>query len=67
MIGAAGVEDVGVGGSSPLEAAGVAPVAPFLFAGFYNQYQCCSKWNESTQHYLSVFGGFLLGIWLVPL
>lgn len=32
-MGAAGVEDVGVGGSSPFEVAGVAPVAPFLFAG----------------------------------
>lgn len=35
MIGATGVDVVGVGGSSPLEATGVAPAfAPFLFAGF---------------------------------
>jgi hypothetical protein len=35
VIGATGVEVVGVGGSSPLDAAGVVPVLPpFLFAGF---------------------------------
>lgn len=40
VMGATGVEDVGVGGSSPLAVAGVAPaLAPFLFAGFCNQYQ----------------------------
>jgi len=38
-MGATGVDDVGVGGSSPADAAGVVPAfAPFLFAGFYNQY-----------------------------
>jgi len=35
VIGATGVEDVGVGGSSPFVVAGVEPAAPFLlFAGF---------------------------------
>ena len=44
VIGATGVDDVGVGGSSPFVVAGVEPVlAPFLFAGFYNQYQRCSE------------------------
>ena len=48
------MEEVGVGGSSPFVAAGVAPeFAPFLFAGFYNQHQCCSqvKWKQKTLPY----------------
>jgi hypothetical protein len=61
VIGATGVEVVGVGGSSPVVAAGVVPaLAPFLFAGFWNEYQHCSTVNEPTELYLNIVLGALL-------
>jgi hypothetical protein len=66
VIGATGVEVVGVGGSSPLVAAGVVPAfAPFLFAGFWNQYQRCSSVEEARNFTLTLsLVPFFLGLGL---